>query len=62
MAGGRGLLMPPRQARAGAAALQRLLDDPTERARHVEAGVAYVREHTLQAETARLAEFLDGAS
>ena len=60
MAGGRGLLMPPRDAAAGAAALQRLLDDPAERARHVEAGVAYVRQHTLQAESARLARFLEG--
>ena len=62
MVGGRGLLIGPGDAAAGARALQRLLDDPTERARHVEAGVTYVREHTLQAETARLAEFLDGAS
>ena len=61
MAGGRGLLIGPRDAPAGATALQRLLDDPAERAGHVEAGVAYVREHTLEAETARLAEFLDGA-
>jgi glycosyltransferase involved in cell wall biosynthesis len=60
MAGGRGLLMPPRDGAAGAAALQRLLDDPAERARHVEAGVEYVREHTLQAESARLARFLEG--
>jgi glycosyltransferase involved in cell wall biosynthesis len=61
MAGGRGLLIGPRDAPAGAAALQRLLDDPAERGRHVEAGVAYVRDHTLQAESARLAAFLDGA-
>ncbi len=62
MARGRGLLIAPRDAAAGARALQRLLDDPTERALHVEAGVDYVRQHTLQAESARLAEFLDGAS
>ena len=61
MAGGRGLLIPPRDAAAGAAALQRLLDDPAERARHVEAGVTYAREHTLTAESARLALFLGGA-
>jgi glycosyltransferase involved in cell wall biosynthesis len=58
MAGGRGLLMPPGDAGAGAAALRRLLDDPAERARHVEAAVAYVRQHTLRAESGRLAEFL----
>jgi glycosyltransferase involved in cell wall biosynthesis len=61
MAGGRGLLIAPRDAPAGAAALQRLLDDPAERGRLVEAGIGYVREHTLQAESARLAAFLDGA-
>ena len=61
MAGGRGLLIPPRDEAAGAAALQRLLDDPAERARHVEAGVTYAREHTLTAESARLARFLEGA-
>jgi glycosyltransferase involved in cell wall biosynthesis len=61
MAGGRGLLIAPRDAPAGAAALQRLLDDPDERARHVEAGVTYAREHTLTAESARLALFLGGA-
>ena len=60
MAGGRGLLMPPRDAAAGAAALQRLLNDPVERSRHVEEGVAYVRQHTLEAESARLARFLEG--
>ncbi len=61
MACGRALLIRPSDAPAGAAALQRLLDEPAERARHVEAGVAFVREHTLQAESARLAEFLDAA-
>jgi glycosyltransferase involved in cell wall biosynthesis len=60
MADGRGLLIPPRDAAAGAAALQRLLNDPAERARHVEAGVSYVRQHTLTAESARLARFLGG--
>jgi glycosyltransferase involved in cell wall biosynthesis len=60
MARGRGLLVEPRDAAAGAAALQRLLDDPSERARHVEAAVGYVREHTVQAESARLAAFLRG--
>jgi glycosyltransferase involved in cell wall biosynthesis len=60
MAQGRGLLIAPRDAAAGATALQRLLDEPAERVRRVEAGVAYVREHTLAAETDRIARFLDG--
>lgn len=58
MAGGRGLLIPPRDAPAGAAALQRLLDDPDERERHVAAGAAYAADHTLEAESERLARFL----
>jgi glycosyltransferase involved in cell wall biosynthesis len=60
MAGGRGLLIAPGDPWAGAAALRRLLGEPRERARHVEAGAAYAREHTLQAESARLASFLTG--
>jgi len=62
MADGRGLLIAPRDAPAGAEALQRLLDDPTERRRHVEAAAAYASDHTLQAESARLARFLDGGA
>ena len=58
MAGGRGLLIAPRDAQAGADAVQRLLDDPAERAGHVEAAAAYARQHTLQAESERLARFL----
>jgi glycosyltransferase involved in cell wall biosynthesis len=60
MVNGRGLLIAPRDAPAGAAAVQRLLDDAGERARRVQAGVDYVRQHTLQAESARLARFLEG--
>ena len=58
MAGGRGLLIAPRDAQAGADAVQRLLDDPAERADHVEAATAYARQHTLRAESERLARFL----
>ena len=60
MVNGRGLLIAPRDAPAGATAVQRLLDDAGERAHHVQAGVDYVRRHTLQAESARLARFLKG--
>ncbi len=62
MAGGRGLLIAPGDAPAAAAALQRLLDHPAERERHVEAAVAYARDHTLQAESGRLARFLKGGA
>jgi glycosyltransferase involved in cell wall biosynthesis len=62
MASGRGLLIPPQDAPAGARALQRLLDEPAERARDVQAAVAYARAHTLEAETERLALFLKGES
>jgi glycosyltransferase involved in cell wall biosynthesis len=62
MTDGRGLLIPPRDAPAGAAALQRLLDDPLQRARHVDAAVTYVEDHTLKAESARLARFLRGVA
>jgi glycosyltransferase involved in cell wall biosynthesis len=58
MATGRGLLIPPRDAEAAATALQRLLDHPDERERHVEAAAAYAAEHTLEAESGRLARFL----
>lgn len=58
MARGRGLLIPPSDAPAGATALRRLLDQPDERERHVQAGVAYAADHTLEAESQRLARFL----
>ena len=58
MARGRGLLIPPSDAPAGATALRRLLDQPDERQRHVLAGVAYAADHTLEAESQRLARFL----
>ncbi len=62
MASGRGLLIAPADAAAGARALQRLLNDPAERGRHVAAAVAYARDHTLGAESDRLACFLKGGS
>jgi glycosyltransferase involved in cell wall biosynthesis len=61
MVRGNGQLIPPQNAPAAAAALQRLLDDPELRARNVESAADYVREHTLEAESARLAAFLGGA-
>jgi glycosyltransferase involved in cell wall biosynthesis len=62
MTRGRGLLIPPRDAAAGAAALDRLLSDPAERARHLDAATSFAHAHTLQAESARVAAFLEGTS
>lgn len=62
MARGRGLLIPPRDAGAGAAALQRLLSEPAERIRHLDAATEYAYAHTLEAETGRLALFLKGGT
>lgn len=59
---GKGLLVARQDAPASAAALQRLVDDPRLRARCVESAARYASEHTLQAETARLATFLGGAA
>ena len=52
------LLVPPGDANAAAAALARLEADPELRARLVERGLERVRGLTLDAESARVAEFL----
>jgi glycosyltransferase involved in cell wall biosynthesis len=52
------LLVPPGDARRPAEELARLGRDPRLRARLIDAGLARVREHTLEAETRRVAEFL----
>jgi glycosyltransferase involved in cell wall biosynthesis len=62
MARGRALLIAPRDAEAGATALQRLLDHSDERDRHVEAAAVYAADHTLEAESGRLARFLKDRS
>lgn len=53
-------LIPPGDADAAVAALERLADDPARRARLVEAGLAHARAHTIEAETARVAAFIAG--
>jgi glycosyltransferase involved in cell wall biosynthesis len=58
---GRGLLIAPRDAPAAALALQRLLDDAALRAELVGHASEFAAHHTLQAECARLASFLDGS-
>jgi len=59
---GNGLLVAPRDASGAAAALQRLVDDPGLRASCVAAAAAYAAEHTLQAESAKVATFLRDAA
>jgi glycosyltransferase involved in cell wall biosynthesis len=58
LVGGRGLLAPPGDPDAAAAALLRLATDADLRRTLVEAGQAEAAEHTLQSECARLARFL----
>ncbi len=57
-AGDAALLVPPGDAEALAAALERLRDEPALRARLVQAGLERVRERTLEAEAWRVAAFL----
>jgi glycosyltransferase involved in cell wall biosynthesis len=57
-AGDAALLVPPGDAERPAAELARIGSDPELRARLVAAGLARVREHTLEAESRRVAEFL----
>jgi glycosyltransferase involved in cell wall biosynthesis len=57
-AGDAALLVPPGEADPPADALARVGADPELRRRLVEAGAAEVREHTTEAESRRVAEFL----
>jgi glycosyltransferase involved in cell wall biosynthesis len=58
----RGLLAPPRDPEAAALALGRLAVDAPLRERLVDAAQREAAEHTMQAECARLARFLAGAT
>jgi glycosyltransferase involved in cell wall biosynthesis len=58
---GAGLLVEPGDAEAPARALERLASEPELRQAVVNAGIERVREHTLETEIARLAEFLVAA-
>ncbi|MGB2710101.1 MAG: glycosyltransferase family 4 protein [Conexibacter sp.] len=51
-------LIPAGDADAAAEALERIADDPARRAELVAAGLAQAREHTLEAETGRVARFV----
>jgi glycosyltransferase involved in cell wall biosynthesis len=55
------LLVDPGDARAAGDALRRVAGDPELRERLVRDGRRRVGEHTLERESARLAEFLEGA-
>jgi glycosyltransferase involved in cell wall biosynthesis len=59
--GERGLLVPPRDPTAAADALERLAADPALRRRLVSAGLAYAREHTLEAQVDQLTDFIRAA-
>lgn len=59
-AGDAALLIPPGDAAAAVAAVERVRAEPELRRRLVEAGAARVREHTLEREAARLVTFLRG--
>lgn len=55
-----GLLVPPGDADAAAAALRRLADDDDLRAQVVAGGLSRAREHTLEREAMRVAAFVAG--
>jgi glycosyltransferase involved in cell wall biosynthesis len=57
-----GLLVAPDDADAAASALARLAAAPELRSRLSEAGLARVRERTLEAESSRVAAFLSEAA
>jgi glycosyltransferase involved in cell wall biosynthesis len=60
--GDAGMLVPPDDADAAAAALERLARDQSLRNRLAKAGLERVRGRTLEAESARVAEFLSAGS
>lgn len=57
--GDRLILMPPGAAAAAASALREIVSDDVLRGRLIEAGLAYAHEHTIEAESARVAQFMD---
>jgi glycosyltransferase involved in cell wall biosynthesis len=59
-AGDAALLVPPGDLEAAVAAPGRVAQDSSLRSRLIESGLARVREHTLEAECRRLAQFLRG--
>lgn len=60
--GERGLLVPPRSARAAAEAIRQVVRDGPQRERMIRAGLAYAAAHTMERELDRVAEFLDAAT
>jgi glycosyltransferase involved in cell wall biosynthesis len=58
--GDAGLLVPPGDADAAAAALRRVAGEPQVREQLIERGLAHAREHTIESESRRLAAFITG--
>ncbi len=54
------LLVPPQDAEAPVNSLNRISADDAARQRSIEAGFAFVRAHTIDAETERVASFIGG--
>lgn len=54
-------LVPPGDGAAISAAAERLATDPEERSRQIGRGIAWIDEHTLEAEVDRVARFLEEA-
>ena len=54
------LLVPPQDAEAPVNSLNRISADDAARQRLIEAGFAFVRAHTIDAETERVASFIGG--
>ena len=57
--GTRGLLVPPRDAAAIVAAVERLRDDPGLRGRLVRAGVLFAADNTLEAQQELVLDFVE---
>jgi glycosyltransferase involved in cell wall biosynthesis len=56
------LLIGPADASAAVAAVQRVADEPEFRAQLIAAGLASAARHTLQAESARVVQFIERPS
>jgi glycosyltransferase involved in cell wall biosynthesis len=59
--GGAALLVPPGDARAAAAAVARVAEEPALRERLVADGLVVAQRHTIEGESRRVAEFIAGA-
>lgn len=60
-AGDAALLMPPGDPQAAIAAIERVAAEPATRERLLDAGNRIIRDHTIDAEASRVAEFLSSS-